>query len=100
MRRYELSLQAGEDLEVILHFYWEFSPAFSKKLARLIRDRMKRVGQHPGFGTDVGHLIPGLRRVAVKDVAIYFHDTGHSTWIVRVLHGARDIDANIFNPSS
>ena len=56
---------------------------------------------------DIGHsgvsrqwLSPGLRMTVIGKYCVYFRLTDTTTRIVRFLHGARDVNAIIFDPEA
>jgi toxin ParE1/3/4 len=87
------SAQAATDLRGILKFLQQRSPAAAQRLATKINERCERLGQFPGMGRPRDNLRPGLRSIAVEGYVILFQATPTAVEIVRILHGARNIDS-------
>ncbi len=100
MRRFRLTDAAGDELESVLDYYGQYSPEYSKKLRRELRNRIRLVTRHPNLGTRADHLAPGIRKISIYDIMIYFRDEMGVTVIHHVLHGARDIDSAFFDEST
>ena len=96
MRRFRLTDAAADDLESVLDYYWQYSPEYSKMLRRELRTRFRLVANYPKLGNPADELAPGIRKISVRDIAVYFRDERGVTVIHHVLHGARDIDASFF----
>ncbi len=96
MRRFRITEAAAHDLESVLDYYWQYSPEYSKKLRLELRSRFRLIANYPKLGSSADDLAPGIRKISVSDIAIYFRDEQGMTVIHHVLHGARDIDASFF----
>jgi|1186.fasta_scaffold969475_1 toxin ParE1/3/4 len=71
---------AADSLTAALRFYDE--------LDRLLT----MIAQFPELGEAVDHLSPGLRRITVGNYLVFYRQVGEELELIRVLHGARDID--------
>jgi toxin ParE1/3/4 len=50
------------------------------------------IAQYPKIGEAVDHLSPGLRRFTLGNYLLFYRRIGDEIELIRVLHGARDID--------
>jgi toxin ParE1/3/4 len=50
------------------------------------------VAQYPELGEVVDHFSPGLRRFMLGNYLLFYRQVGDEIELIRVLHGARDID--------
>ena len=71
---------AADNLTAALGFYDEID--------RLLT----MVAQYPEMGEAVDQLSPGLRRFTHGNYVLFYHDVDDEIELIRVLHGARDID--------
>jgi len=71
---------AADDLDAALGFYDEVD-----RLLGLI-------ARYPILGESVEHLGPGMRRHTLGNYLLFYRLVGDQIELVRVLHGARDID--------
>jgi len=71
---------AADNLSAALSFYDEVD-----RLLRLI-------AQYPQMGEAVEHLAIGLRRQTLGEYLVFYRQIGDTIEVIRVLHGARDID--------
>jgi len=53
-------------------------------------EKLKRVAEMPGMGTDQGHLHEGMRSSPFGAYLVFYKRTRDGILVVRVLHGARD----------
>jgi toxin ParE1/3/4 len=56
-----------------------------------IREKCHVLSQQPGIGRNRSDLLPELRSFVVGNYVIFYFPTGEGTEVIRVLHGARDI---------
>jgi toxin ParE1/3/4 len=84
--------KAEADLEAILDYLEGRSPAAAERLAKAIDERCRRLGQLPRMGRAREELQPGLRSVVVDKYTLFYRVTPTAVQILRILHGARDID--------
>lgn len=96
MKKYRITEQALVDIELIQDYFLERRPEHIAVLQREFVAKFLRVARFPMLGIDSSHLSPGLRRVFVRDYVIYYRRDNSMALIIRVLHGARDIDASFF----
>lgn len=50
------------------------------------------IAEYPEIGEAVAHLSPGLRRFTLGNYLLFYLHIGEEIVLIRVLHGARDID--------
>lgn len=50
----------------------------------------------PELGRAADHLLPGLRSFPIGDYLIFYRRTDDGVFIVRIIHGARDITPDLF----
>ncbi len=93
MRSIRYSLDAKKDLEDIFAYLNHHSETAAEKLAETIDQRAGVLAVHPAVGRDRGDLVVGLRSTVIGNYVLFFRATATTLQIVRVLHGARDIDS-------
>lgn len=85
--------EARADLIEIWSFIAEDSPAAATKLLLRLDRAMTKLARNPGIGRGRPELQPGIRSYACRPYVIFYKVEGHSVDIIRVLHGARDIES-------
>ena len=100
MKTYTLTDQALDDIEVIQDYFLDRRPEFIGVLHSEFLRKFKQVGRFPNSGVDSAHLLRGMRRVFVRDYVVFYRHESGKALIIRVLHGARDIDASLFDGSN
>lgn len=93
----ELSDNAVSDLNEITDWIASDNPLRAATFIGEIRERCKRLGVMPRAYP----LVPrnedtGVRRCPFREYLIFYRVTADAVEILRVLHGARDIDALLF----
>jgi toxin ParE1/3/4 len=85
--------RASADLSEI----WEFIGADNLERADEFIDRIdatfRRLAAQPQMGRVRYELLPGLRSFAMAPYVIFYEPIDDGVAIVRVLHGARDVDS-------
>ena len=59
----------------------------------MLEGKFHLLAESPGIGRLRPELAPGLRASPVEDYLLFYRQAATGIEIVRVLHGARDIDA-------
>lgn len=95
-----LSERAMEDLEGISDLHFPRRLRTWNKLRGEFYKKFKLIGQHPRIGADSGRFLREMRRVIVRDYVVYYRHLRGVTTVIRVLHGARDIDSAFFDEST
>jgi toxin ParE1/3/4 len=67
------------------------------KLIREIEERFSTVLSNPEIGPRRDRLAKGLRAHFHRDYVLYYRHTDSEVIIVRVVHGARDVQALTFD---
>jgi toxin ParE1/3/4 len=93
MSRVHKHPQAQEDLLDIWVRIAADSPFHADRFLDLLDDKMRLLADAPGIGRPRAELSPGLRSLPVGNYVIFYRQVGIAIEIVRVLHGARDIEA-------
>jgi len=91
--RYELSERADEDLIAIWSYVAEQNPAAADQLIRRIDAACERLVDVPLMGRARGRRGRGLRSWVVGSYVIFYRPVGGTVAVVRIIHGARDIQA-------
>ena len=93
------SRSALSDLDAI----WDYiaienhNPTAASQLIDEFRDTYFQLAANPGMGQQVERLSPNLRRFPVrKNYIIFYEPISDGILIVRVLHAARNITADLF----
>ena len=71
---------AQDNLDAALRFYEEVGRV------------LDLISRHPLMGEGVENLAPGLRRHTVGEYLLFYRSVGEQIELIRVLHGARDIN--------
>jgi len=87
------SPQARIDLKDIYRQIAEHNPAAASGVLRHIGTKAGLMAESPLIGQAAEELAPQLRRLPVGAYLIFYRPTDFGIEVVRVLHGARDIDA-------
>lgn len=95
MLTYDLSEHAIADLEQIIGYIAQDSPANAKRVAEKLTELFGKIAEHPG----VGHSREELRRPDLLVTTVYsylviYDPNTKPLSILRIIHGARDL-ANI-----
>jgi toxin ParE1/3/4 len=88
--------RAKADLRGIRATIAQDRPQVGREQIAKIRATFSIFKQHPLVGEAVHHLKTGMRQFSCGVYVIYFCPEIHQVVILRVLHGARDIDAQLF----
>jgi toxin ParE1/3/4 len=88
--------EAEEDLiEIWLRIALD-NPFHADRYLDLLEEKMRLLATSPRMGRMHSELSAGLRGFPVDDYIVFYQETIEGIDVVRVLHGARDID-NLFS---
>jgi toxin ParE1/3/4 len=93
MSRCDFSKQASRDLGEIHDYIARHNPVAALRFVELLEDKCDRLAALPETGERREDLAAGLRCFAVARYAILYRPLEDGVEIVRVVSGARDIDA-------
>ena len=85
--------EAEEDLIGIWLYIASDNPRRADRYLDLLDEKMRLLASSPGLGCVRPELGPGLRGFPVDDYVVFYRAAPPGVEIVRVLHGARDIEA-------
>ncbi len=74
-------------------FIAEYNAEAASDLVRLLRDKCQELVRFPNMGRARSELAPGLRSIPAGSYVIFYADADDGVEIVRILAGARDLDA-------
>ena len=93
MSRFRFTSAASEDLrEIVEYLAAEGSPETARRFVQGLTERCQSLADMPGIGRRREELSPGLRSVPEGGYVIFYRTAEDGVQIVRVLHGARDIE--------
>ncbi len=95
MRVASLSKPAEIDLAGIWRYIARDAPGRADRMVTRILSKADKLADNPFLGEDCSQYAPGLRRVGVKSYVIYYYPSATGIHVIRVLHGARDADAEL-----
>ena len=70
----------------------EDSETAADKTLREIDAQCHVLGQYPKIGRDRSNIVPGVRSFPVGNYLIFYREISQGVEIIRVLHGARNLD--------
>ena len=94
--RVEITPAAREDLHQIWEYIAERKPAAADRIVSKLSRAFDLLTTFSGMGDDCADLGRGLRSWPVKPYLVFFRPTGGGIEVIRILHGARDLDASYF----
>jgi toxin ParE1/3/4 len=89
---YRISAQARLDLEGIWLYLAKESEDIADQAIDNIFERFPKLAQFPEMGRDRSEIYAGLRSFPVQRHIIFYNLIEGGIEVVRILHGARDID--------
>ncbi len=95
MAQLRISPRASEDLLDIWSYIADDSEANADGFIDKMYETMESLARQPGSGRHREELAPGIQSFPVGRYIIFYRVVAGAIEIVRVLHGARDIE-NIF----
>jgi toxin ParE1/3/4 len=95
---FRLSAAAQGDLEDRWLYIAQDNPQAADRLLDAIEKKLVMLAKHPLLGRKCDELGPNLHRLAAGSCVIFYRIQTKRVEIVRILQGARDIEA-IFKPS-
>jgi len=98
MRKLTRTATAEQDLEEILAYLNSHSPAAADRFAADLDARCQLLPSQPNTGRARDNLVAGMRSVVVGSYLVFFLATDDDLFIVRILHGARNITRSMFAP--
>lgn len=84
---------ALQDLDQIWVYIALDNPKAADDFIARIEEKCRLLAEHPNIGTSCEALHPALRFLAVEKYLIFYLPLDDGIEIVRVLHGARDIES-------
>ncbi|HEV2948179.1 MAG TPA: type II toxin-antitoxin system RelE/ParE family toxin [Gemmataceae bacterium] len=91
--------QAESDLDEAWEYLAQRSIKAADRFLKRILDRSRLHARSPLMGRPRDDLVPGLRSFAVDSYVIFYRLASDTIEILRVLYGARDIEAIMKAPS-
>ncbi len=92
----DFSPQALADLRGILNYISKDNPQAAQRFVTKLKEHCFFLASAPESGTVRDDLVLGLRAFTVGNYVIYFRSERGGVRVERVLHGAQDVDALIF----
>jgi len=96
MRRYELAGPAQQDLREIGAYIARDSLATALRVVETLESKCQRLAETPGIGRRREEIAPELRSFTMSPYLIFYREIEDGIQVLRVLHGARDIDESFF----
>lgn len=93
MNQLRITEQARADLDELWDWLAQRSEATADAVLDKLLTKAQFHAQFPGIGRQRDDLAAGLRSFVVSPYVVFFLPATDGITVVRVLHGARDIDA-------
>lgn len=93
MVRFRRTAEAEKDLLLLWRYIAEDNPAAATSLLRSIDDKCALLADNPQLGPNRPDIAPSLRYFTVGSYLILYREIPDGVEIVRVLHGARNLNA-------
>lgn len=93
-----LTPSASDDLAEIWEFIAADNPAQADAFIDLIDAKFQNLSRHPDAGRRRDELLDGLRSLPVGRYLIFYLQDDACLRIIRVLHGARDVEVVFADP--
>jgi toxin ParE1/3/4 len=94
--RHVLTDRAIDDLADIHSYIAERNPAAAENLVAAITTKIVSLAASGNIGSPRDNILPGLRAFPFRQRCIYFRVSDGDLQVLRILHGRRDITADLF----
>jgi toxin ParE1/3/4 len=85
------SLQAEQDLEIILEDLSQRGPALAERFATGFNEKSQLLARFPEMGRLRPEIATNLRSTLVDPYVLFYRLQGDVVQIIRILHGKRDL---------
>ena len=92
MRRLRITPRASQDLIEIWNHIADDGVEIADRFIDELDETMRKISRHPGIGRERQELAPRIRSFPHQHYVIFCRVRSNCIEIVRVLHGARDVD--------
>jgi toxin ParE1/3/4 len=92
--------RAEGDLADILDYLDQHSPPAAERFAAAVDRRCAQLGLLPEIGRAREELGPGLRSIVIDRYVLFYRVTANAVEVLRILHGARDLERIMKEESS
>jgi toxin ParE1/3/4 len=92
MPRIVRTYPARDDLRQIWLYIAQHNLTAADRLIDKFERTLQSLARHPSMGESAAQYRPGLRRFTVGNYVLYYEPIHGGVRLVRVLHGARNID--------
>ena len=92
MARSELTPEAQSDLIEIWSYIAQYDEEAADNIIDEIYQRSQILAKSPYIGITRPELAPDLRSFVVKKYVLFYQPASYGIRIVRILHGARDVE--------
>lgn len=93
MSSYSLAPQAVQDLDEIHDFIAADNINAALRFVDLLEEKFQTISQSPEMGRRREELAPMLRSFPAGNYVIFYRPAEEGIQVIRVLHGARDVEA-------
>ena len=90
--------QAQQDYEEIIEYLVAHSPPAANRFATGVATKCRLLSKFPRLGRTRDELQPGIRSVLVGKYLIFYRVTDKEVEILRIIHGARNLEAVEWEP--
>jgi toxin ParE1/3/4 len=94
MPRLRITPRASMDLIEIWNYIADDSADNADSFVDYLQEVMQRLSRNPRMGRRRDELSPGIRSFPIQRYLIFYREHSGALEIVRVLHGARDVDGS------
>jgi len=98
--RYILAETATDDLNRIVRYIGFHNPAAAVKITQRFLKVFERLAFSPQAGRQRPEFSAHLRSFPLTPYTVFYHVTPEGVAIDRILHGARDITPDFFDPDA
>jgi len=92
MSRYRIARVARTDLKEICHYIAQDKPSAARRLRKIFTKTFQLLAAQPLIGESCEEYGKNLRRLTEGNYVIFYRPAPGGIEVVRVIHGARDID--------
>lgn len=89
----KLVAAAEQDLQEILDYVSQYSPAAANKLIKEIVSKFALLRDNPYAGVEQNRLLVNLRSFVVRNYFIFYQPFDDRVEVLRILHSSRDIES-------